>query len=474
VVKSCLEPIRDFVDAFPEMAVWRLTPRDLIDTLHATSQKGSSSARVPSLKEVGAILDYLASARAVRDLKNQFPDRIDKLRSLRLFPTSSGQVVSLEDGDHCIPIDFDLPEITVEVGALDCGRNQRWKPLYQILQVPALTRGRLLTKILLPGVKDLNTREVHRLLFWLRTNLHAIREEETEDSADEIVAQLGEQLPIQCTDGQQRPPCNLYHPDSKFAAPLLGNSIGFPDLTAYKDRSDLWLDFFETLGMVRFPRPEHIVATIDAVLASEHDEEQKARRLSEIAEYVDQHWEELNEILINDPLQSEDSIEWRLSDALSTRAWLPALRSAPRDYPVQLLAALTSSFFKPAEMLARTALNLAGSVRPICRFSRVSHIQDAIGLQTEPTLEDLLTHFENALQFAAKNANQIMINILGCRPDPSPTTKESGDDIRKAMLCEPEMPVRVYYAGLPVKTLADGQNVWIHFECIYFGFKVST
>ena len=46
-------------------------------------------------------------------------------------------------------------------------------------------------------------------------------------------------------------------------------------------------------------------------------------------------------------------------------------------------------------MLARGALYLAGSVRPICRITRLSRLQVDIGLQTEPTLEDVLTHFEN-------------------------------------------------------------------------------
>lgn len=402
-----LRAVRDFVEAFPDMAVWRLTPRDLIDTLYATSKKGSSSAKPPSMRDVGPILDYLSSARAVRDLKSQFADRIDKLRSLRLFPTSAGQLVSLETGDHYVPIDFEFPEITVEVGVLECGRNQRWKSLYQALQVPSLTRGRLLTQILLPGIKKFSNAEMHRLLFWLRTNLHAIREEESEDSADEIVSRLSEQLPIQCTDGKTRSPSNLYHPDSKFAAPLLGDSVGFPDLAVYKDKTDLWLEFFETLGMVRSPRPGHIVQAIDTVLASVQGYDEKSDQLAEIVEYLDQHWDELNELIIDDHLQPGDSVEWRLSDALSERAWLPAIRSAPRDYPVELLPVLTSNFFKPSEMLARTALGLVGSVRPVCRFFRVSHIQDAIGLQTEPTLEDVLTHFENVLHVGVKDPDQV-------------------------------------------------------------------
>jgi sacsin len=400
--EKLLKAVRGFVGAFPDIGVWRLSPRDLIDTLSAIAPQDPSLTKAVPMKAAAAILDYLSSARVVRDLKGPIADRVTKLRSLLLFRTSSGQIVSLDAGDHYIPADYALPEFATEVGLLDCGQNQRWLPLYQALNVPMLTRTRLLTKIVLPRVADLKDADIHRILLWLRTHLHAIREEETKETADALLASLRDKLPIHCTDGQLRPPGLLYHPDSKFAASLLGGAVGFPDLSIYYERSDLWLEFFEALGMARALRPNDIINAIDQVIASNQSDEEKALQVTEIGEYVDQHWDELKEqVIVDDSLKPDKNAQWYLSDALSHRRWLPAIRSIPREYPSQLLAALTSSFFRPSEMLARGALYLAGSVRPICRIARLSRVQDDIGLQTEPALDDVLTHYENTLSAAA-------------------------------------------------------------------------
>ena len=64
-------------------------------------------------------------------------------------------------------------------------------------------------------------------------------------------------------------------------------------------------------------------------------------------------------------------------------------------------------------MLARGALYLAGSVRPICRITRLSRVQDDIGLQTEPAFEDVLTHFENALSAAALTGDIVDERLAG-------------------------------------------------------------
>ena len=106
------------------------------------------------------------------------------------------------------------------------------------------------------------------------------------------LANLRDELPIHCTDGQLRPPVLLYHPDSKLAASLLGSAIGFPDLSIYSERSDLWLEFFEGLGMARALRPSDIINAIDEVIASKQSDEEKAVQLTDIGEYVDQHWDE--------------------------------------------------------------------------------------------------------------------------------------------------------------------------------------
>jgi hypothetical protein len=397
--EDVLKAIRSFVDAFPDLAAWRLSPGDLIDTLSAVAEENGDVSGTLTHKHASALLDYLATPRGVKELGGpRAADRVPALKALRLFPSTSGQLVRLSEGDHHIPASYDLPKVDIELGLLDCGRDQRWIPMYQALGVPTLTKALLLTSLLLPRMDDLSSEDIHNLLVWLRHHLHSIREEVSKEAADTLVRTLGAAVPVRCTDGQSRASALLYHPDVRFVADLLGDGVGFPDLETYSDRPDLWLELFETLGMAKTPRPDDIVDAIDETLASNRPVEDKVTAIARIAEYLEEQWEQLKDRPVEfDDLQPPDSDAWHLSDALSLRAWLPALRTAPRDYPKGLLLEPTSDFYKPSDMLAREAINLAGSVRPICRLWRLSRLQASVGLQTEPTLDDVLTHFENAL-----------------------------------------------------------------------------
>lgn len=399
--EKLMKAVRTFVEAFPDLAVWRVSPRDLIDTLSAGVPDDSHSPVVDDKGHMAAILDYLGSPRAVKDLKGPIADRVDKLKSLRLFPSASGEIVSLVEGDPHVPADYQLPRVNTEIGMLDCGRTGRWLPLYQALNVPRLTRARLLTEIILPRTDDLSAEDIHEVLLWLRHNLHEIKEEESKDAADALLSRIGEALPIRCTDGDCRPCCLLYHPDAKFVASLLGEGIGFPSLLVYNDRADLWLELFGAFGMARTPRADDVLVAIDRLLESDQPVDRKAARLTDIAEYLDQHWDQFkDQVVSSDPLRPSNASSWHISDGLSSRAWLPALQTAPREYPRELLASASKHFYKPSELLVRGALDLAGSVRPVCQTFRLFHMQAGIGLQGDPSLEDVLTHLENLVSLA--------------------------------------------------------------------------
>lgn len=397
--EDVLKSVRSFVDAFPDMVAWRLSPGDLIDTLSAVATENGDLASTLTLKHASALLDYLSTPRGVKELGGtRAADRVPALKGLQLFPSASGKLVRLSDGSHHIPASYDLPKINIELGLLDCGRDQRWIPLYQALGVPTLTKALLLTSLLLPRVDDLSSDDIHNLLIWLRHHLHSIREEVSKEAADTLVQTMGAAVPVRCTDGQSRAPAFLYHPEVRFVADLLGDGVGFPDLETYSDRPDLWLELFETLGMAKTPRPDDIVDAIDDILASDRLVEDKVTAITRITEYLEEQWDQLKDRPVEfDDLKPPKADAWHLSDALSLRAWLPVVRTAPSDYPKGLLLEPTSDFYKPSDMLAREALNLAGSVRPVCQLWRLSRLQASIGLQTEPTLDDVLTHFENAL-----------------------------------------------------------------------------
>lgn len=397
-----LKAIRAFVEAYPDQGIWRLSPKDLIDTLAAIAPEDASQPLVDSRSDAAHILDYLASPHAIRELKGS-PDCVDKLRTLRLFPSNSGQLVPLDEGKHHVPDQYGLPKINTEIGLLDCGKLDRWLPLYKALHVQKLTRSRLLSQLLLPRLDDLSSEDIGELLRWLRRELQALKEEVSQEQMERLLDQVGHSVPIECSDGQARPAEQLYHPEARFVAPLLGPHVGFPDLDVYRDRTDLWLDLFEALGMARTPRADDIVNAIDAVLVSEGASEEQLERIGDIAEYLNEHWEALkDQPVVADSLRpaATSATEWMLSDALACRAWLPTLQAAPRDYPRQLLRDNPTLFLKPADMLARGALDLAGSVRPICCLSRLFRMQASIGLQADPSLDDVLGQLENLIDLA--------------------------------------------------------------------------
>lgn len=397
-----LKAVRAFVAAFEDRAIWRLTPRDLVDTLHAVAPEGEEEI-VPSRADAEPILDYLSTPGGIKDLR-ALPDHVEKLRTVRLFPSQSGRLVSLAGGEtHHVPDKYALPAIGAEIGLLDCGPQDRWLPLYQSLGVPRLTRARLLSRVLLPRLSELSRQDVHGLLLWMRKELQALKEEESPEEMADLLRNVGAAVPIECTDGRARPACELYHPEAGFVSALLGSSVGFPDRRVYDERPDLWLELFEAIGMARLPRADDVVAAIDALLEDADAPDDQHKRIADIAEYLNDHWDEFKDVQAAADLLRPASTAltgWLLSDALSCRAWLPVLQAAPRDYPDQLLHRSGARFLKPSDLLARSALDLAGSVKPVCRLGRITRLQLGMGLRSDPALEDGLNHLENVVAAA--------------------------------------------------------------------------
>ena len=400
--KELHNAVRAFVEKCEDKAIWRLSPRDLIDTLHDIAP-GEEQQLVASMADAKHILNYFSTPSAVKDIR-ALPERIEKLKSLRLFPSKSGKLVSLDgDAEHHVPDKYILPRISAEMGLLDCGTHDRWPQLYEVLGVQKLTRSRLLSQVLLPRLDDLSPGDIHVVLLWMRKELQALKEEESTQEMAKLLLKVGCRVPIDCTDGKGRPAQELYHPEARFVAQLLGPSVGFPDLSIYHERSDLWLELFAALGMARTPRADDIVNAIDTVLESDALPDDRLKRLTAIAEYLNDHWDELKDkAAVDDPKRSSTmaATAWMLTDALSCRAWIPVVKTAPRDYPDELLQPSPSLFLKPSELLARGALELAGSVRPICRLARLSRLQASIGLRAEPALDDVLDHLENLTSIA--------------------------------------------------------------------------
>ena len=96
-----MSAIRAFVDAYPNEAIWRVHPRDLIDTLEAIAGPQSSDDEQVCFRKDrhGVVLDYLAS-RGIGELKGKASDCIGTLCGLRLFPSAKGDAVRLDAADY--------------------------------------------------------------------------------------------------------------------------------------------------------------------------------------------------------------------------------------------------------------------------------------------------------------------------------------------------------------------------------------
>ncbi len=389
--------IRKFVDTFPRQAIWRVDPVDVIDTLNAVKgPQHSDEQNVQFRREWhGVVLDYLAK-RGVAALKGNASDRVAALQHLRLFPTATDSVVRLDDGGFYVPEGFELPPVGANIDLLDTGPKQEWDALYRALGVPTLTRSRLVREMILPRVVELDRGELVNVSRWMRQNLTTMREEEDANDAGQLIVQLGAELPVVCRDGEMRTPNALYHPDAEFVGALLGDEVGFPDRATYSDRMDLWLDFFEKLGMATTPRADDIVCAVDQVCGAAIAFSDKVERILAITEFLEDNWQGLqDQEVIDDDRRPDDTTGWSLSDALSHRAWLPALQAAPRGFPEALFAKPECEFFAPSDLLARANLSLVSSVNPVCALQRIAKMCESIGLRLRPELDEVLGQLSN-------------------------------------------------------------------------------
>lgn len=396
--------IREFVGVYPDDAIWRIEPRDLIDTINAMDgpQHSMDLQLEFDLATHGAVLDVLCRKHGVAALKGAARDRIDVLRALRLFSTVTGAAVSLQGGDYYIPDDYELPDLGIEVGLLWSGPKQRWASLLEALGVPRLTRYRFIMERLVPRLAGFNDRDLISASLWLRQHLHAVREGIDEEEDDKLMERLSAELPVLCSDGERRPVATLYHPAADFVRPLLGTVAGFPDVQLYGERRELWLEFFGALGMTETPRADDVVAAVDHILAEtdpeRHDE--RTESLTGIAHYLDDNWESMrDEVVYDDKLQQPDSDEWHLSDALSQRSWLPTLRRAPRGVPNELLVSPTVPFGQPGSLFARASFDLVSGIHPVCSLERISRLASSIGVQSEPIIDDVIRQLELVCQW---------------------------------------------------------------------------
>ena len=402
--RDLLKEIRRLVEARPDEAIWRITGRDLIDTLAAVKEDWEPATQSYSPDLHGVILDFLATAEARKGVQ----ERAAKFKALPIFPASDHSLVTLDSDSMYLPAGYPLPNIESGLGFLDVGPNGRWLPLFESLKVPSLSRATFIRDVFLPCYGGLTRKEQIELLQWLRTHLEEAYNELDEVGGRRLHTEICESELVLCTDGKRHPGRSLYHPDAE--APfgsLLGTGVGFPDMAVYSSRKDSWFRLFERLGMETRPRAIDLLRAIDeAVVLHPADPARATASLERIVGYVQRNWSDLRDVgVVDDPLRPASTREWTLLDSLSARAWLPVQNQPPRGFPRELFADRPPSLGRPSSLFGRDQIDLVSLVEPLSQFE-LGILGNDIGLRYSTDVEVTLSQFRAVLEVVRQNAER--------------------------------------------------------------------
>lgn len=394
--RNLLNEIRHFVKATPDQGIWRITGRDLIDTLDDVIDEWEPETQTYSDDLHGALLRFLTTAEAIKGVN----ERANKLKALPIFPTSDRRLVTLDSDSVYLPAGYALPNIESGLGFLDIGPNGQWLPLFESLKVPSLSRATFIREVFLPRYVELKAREQIELLQWLRTHLEEAYNELEEKDGRRLEAELREAELVLCTDGKLHAGRSLYHPDAEEAfSPLLGASVGFPDMTVYSSRQDSWFRLFERLGMGTRPRAIDLLAAVDDAVRLHPSIPVKAiESLEKIVGYVQRNWPELRDVsVVEDPMRPTHARDWTLLEALSERVWLPVQHQAPRGFPRELFAQTSPMLNRPDGLYGRDQLDLVSMVKPLSQFDFGATLGNDIGVRYSTDTEVTLQQFRAVL-----------------------------------------------------------------------------
>lgn len=400
--RDLLKEIRRLVEARPDDAIWRITGRDLIDTLAAVKDDWEPATQSYSPDLHGVILNFLATAEERKGVG----ERAAKLKSLPIFPATDHSLVKLDSDSMYLPAGYHLPNIESGLGFLDVGPNGQWLPLFESLKVPSLSRTTFIHDVFLPRYGDLTSEEQIELLQWLRTHLEEAYNELDEVGGRRLHAEICDSDLVLCTDGKRYPGRSLYHPDAEepFGS-LLGAGVGFPDMEVYSSRKDSWFRLFERLGMETRPRAIDLLRAIDEA-ADLHptDSVSATTSLEKLVGYVQRNWSDLRDVsVIDDPARPVHTKEWTLLEALSARAWLPVQNQAPRGFPRELFADRPPSLSRPSELFGRDQLDLVSLVEPLSQLE-LGVLGNDIGLRYSTNIEVTLNQFRAVLEVVRREA----------------------------------------------------------------------
>jgi sacsin len=368
--------------------IWEVTPRDLIDTLEDQC--------IDILKEYDqitnvqrAILDYLSKDDNLIKISG-LQDRKDKLKTLKIFPTSKGRLVDLCETAY-ISQNFSFPSIDVNVTLLDCGESNQWHKLYSMLGIQELSRSCLILDWILPDFEKLDVTARINASIWLRDNLSIAQSESEAEGSNELFIEVRNSPFIVCDDGELRAPMNVYQPNSKLARDILGDQASFPDMdSTYVKGKERWLGFFRQMDMATEPRLRDVLKYIRKI-TTDSIYGKKIECFQSVYEYIKER--------VDAELQKNKVVSEELAETLAELtdiAWIPIRQDADNFI-----------CFKPAECtLARPGdvffarfgqLVASQAYITALRSAPNKRTRKAMGFPIKPSIEMVAEHFKEVL-----------------------------------------------------------------------------
>ncbi len=303
-----------FADRHKNQLVYSITGPDILDIVYSRCDRG-----LPPYdeKHYTHLLDFLAS----RKQRNYDKSSLNKLRQLPIYPTASGEIVSLYSENVYLPGDgYEPPEIFGDLRLLGIGKAREWLPLFQLLQVPVLNRARLIRDCLLPDYASFSPEEQLIALTWIRDNVTKASQELTEGGENALGFQeeLKKARLVRCSDRRLRSAQLIYNPLSEVVRNIIGNVAVIPDMEFYSQDSQTWLNFFSDLGMRQNPNGDDILACVDNLIQTANRSGAGAVSGSCIAvfNYIVDNWDTLKNIRISNSNKT-------LPEALVDKPWFP-------------------------------------------------------------------------------------------------------------------------------------------------------
>lgn len=439
--------------------IWPVTPRDLIDTLAAQSNEVMLEYDIFTNVQ-RTLLDYFSKEDSLSALK-EMPDRQSKLRSMNLFPTVSGMLVSLIETAY-VSQDFKFPHVDFNVVLLKNGMSNRWRDLYLLLGARELSRPRLIREVLLPGFGDLDESERVKASAWLRDNLSAAQSEDKDGDSITLFDKVRATPIIICEDGVVRTPTEVYQPESGLASAVLKDQAAFPAMEgAYSLDRERWLEFFRQLDMPTEPLLQDVVDYVRSLVEDEFGGD-NIQRLQVVYDFIKNR--------VEMEMKSHNEISDELANVLgelSEIRWIP-LRQEQGEFLCFKIPAET--YARPGDVYFPRVGQLVASQAyiTVLRPEPRRLIRKVMGFPERTPVELVVGHFKAVLDICSTSEmlpkETLLARVLGqiyrFLGGETPREVEEPDDDAEAIEIDATVDLKSTFSEIPCIWDQEMRRLW--------------